>query len=269
MSNSRKASLLFIVFSLFMMACGAATSALDAPIQTTGTQLGLGDPGPFVVGSDGQAHKLPEWVAGCANHPLYTDPESPSWGSEIEFCKDTGEDLMILDAVLALTWASPLPGDEMIVGVIWAGDKVAKIVVLAAAATAAGHAAATIQIRHSDPQHNPNLPGTTAHNNVLRLVTVWLGITTTGGNPNDNFRCKILKAGGAVIKGVIWMADQSAPYGGGFLAWFKIGATKNWGGSYYQSPEDFGRGPKLGPAQSYEDISCDDPDFKPPLQFAQ
>lgn len=254
-------------------ATGGGTT-FNAPIVVDSGQIGL-DPGePYIIGLDGQPHPAPNWVRNCANRADYADPTFFAGGSEITWCVEEEPQeggFVLIDAALLVSLADPVPGDEIAVGVVWVGGKIAQVAVLTGTAIAAAAATngAISAMSHSNPQHNPSMPGTAANKAVIALMALWASYRASPGGPDpDWIRCAVLKASGAIIKVIIWVKETTLPEGG-YLAWYKAAAKTNWGGAYPQSLEKFLNGPERGPTQEYSAINCTDPGMpQGPLKFA-
>lgn len=210
---------------------------------------------------------------------------------QITFCDSVrsheGMQVDIVDMAMIGTLVTPWPGDEEIVGVIWIGKTVAKLVLVAGSAYVTGQGLAvlpgtinnnivavevtglqTINIEASlltthDPAHDieKHLPEVTS---MLTGFQTWVA---TGGpnqrDTNQNYRCVALVIGSQIARFVLWSKTTM-----NVLVWSADGEWVTFYGPKAQSalmkvPENV-KG-QYGSQASMQPISCNQLPPFPPL----
>lgn len=193
----------------------------------------------------------------------------------------------VVDVAMLATLATPWPGDEEVVAVVWAGKTVIKLILVAGSAYAVAHGLAAMPaVMHAEavyvtvsPTETVYIPQSPEHdtghdvgNNLAQATalvegyTVW---TTAGGPQNqpDKFRCVAMMVGQAIARFIIWEKSSAtiivwhvaAPTG--IDPWVTIYGPKG-GGSLLNVPGDI----KAGyPDAHMEMLNCEQMPPMPPL----
>jgi len=203
-------------------------------------------------------------------------------GDEAEtwmFCREYSGEVDIIDAAMVLTLASPLPGDEAIVGVVWLGKVAIKLIVVAGTAVIAGQTIVQVSGGHSSDDHSPWIKGSRARVNIgVLILAATATIATTGGFDPNKFKCGVIKSGDLIIRAAIFMVDVNVSKGGTLSWWDTVALDRHWGGSYDVTQTKFETGMSQETLTknkwTWETMDCNDPNFPgsgglPPLQPAR
>lgn len=237
-----------VTLGLLLSACG-----------TDRVILAQDDPWTVANGGDPVSIDLNPRFQYCAANGLTFDMNQvDSVGMPLQFtlCDGSrsyeGTPVDIVDAALFLTWATPGDVDNIVIGAIWAGKTVLKLILVAGSAAMIGEGLAyvdgvitgnTVVESHSNRDHNPNISGSKARADILAFIAA-MSAYLVGNGPDPRNKCGVTSdATGIAIRAAVWVTD-AARATGGYLMWFFVNTPGTplrgpWGGSYDITSQNF------------------------------
>ena len=217
-------------------------------------------------------------MQACEPWQIVTDEIA---GEMTVWCQEYSGPVDIIDLATVITIATPFNWDEAIVGVVWVGTTIVKVILVAGAGYITAHGIRGLVMMasgHSNPDNDPWIEGSKARANITLLISSTATVVTGGNFDPDKFKCGVIRSielGGEIIRAAIYMVDVPSH---GILSWWDtIAADRHWGGSYSITPGHFERGMSQETLNkngwTWELMDCNDPNFPgsgglPPLQQA-